>query len=128
MWVRLVGAIDLAREGWRLPVPARAVWGGRGRLASAAPAREGSRGGGVGRPAERGRGLPLFVGGLKQGSAGCSRWGVRREGDVGHGVVPPAPLGQGGLRGRCRLRLASWDLIGAVGDTSPVSNKGIGFY
>lgn len=34
----------------------------------------------------------------------------------------------GGLRGRCRLRLASWDLIGAVGDTSPVSNKGIGFY
>lgn len=130
MWVRLVGAIDLAGEGWRLPVPARAVRGGRGRPASAAPAREGSRGGGGGRPGGRGRGLPLFLGEgwMKRGSAGCSRWGVRREGDVGHGVVPPAPLGQGGLRGRCRLRLASWDLIGAVGDTSPVSNKGIGFY
>lgn len=98
MWVRLVGAIDLAGEGWRLPVPARAVRGGRGRLASAAPAREGSRGGGVGRPGEGDEGCPVGEG-LKRGSAGCSRWGVRREGYEGHGVVPPAPLGEGGAEG-----------------------------
>lgn len=45
------------------------------------------------------RAAPVRAGGLKRGSAGCSRWGVRREGDVGHGVVPPAPLGQGGAEG-----------------------------
>lgn len=116
------------REGWRLPVPALAARGGRGRWPRLLlPGRDRGEGA-FGTPGEGERGLPLLVEGLERGSEGCSWWGVPREGDGGHGVVPPAPLGQRGLRGRCRLRLASWDLIGAVGDTSPVSNKGIGFY